>query len=279
MIPISPKELSEREFSKTIRGYTPAEVDEYIDRLTESYQLIYRENVELARQLGEALNMISVLNEEKQLSKQTLQAAKQMGDKIIEEAYVKADDILASLKTSCDSILRNFRDKVDIQKKSYTDLRHNLLLFKNELFEKYRLHIELIEKISPMIEDEAMLSPDEYAERIVMEVKREVAAQYGISLDTLTAPEPLKTPEYTAEKPKTARSRKSTKSDGTAKKPAAKKSTRSKKTQKPEQPTVMELIEEYEDPNMLAKSKHVPEEQFMLNFDHPSEAGVLSSDK
>ena len=54
MAPITPKALSEREFTKTIRGYSVSEVDEYIGRIVENYSILYRENIELARRLSEA---------------------------------------------------------------------------------------------------------------------------------------------------------------------------------------------------------------------------------
>lgn len=278
MTPITPNELSEKEFSKSLRGYTPAEVDEYIRRLLENYTLLYRENVELAKQLSEALKKLDILSEERTLSKLTLQNAKTKGDKIIEDAYIKADDILASVKTSCDSIIRNFRDKAAAEKKALADIQQTLLTFKHELFEKYRLHIELIEQLSPIYETED-LSPDEYVQRIVTEWKREVDAQYGISLDNIEIPEPLKEPkpkkeplpaEVTEETPAEPKEPKKK----TTRKPRSTK----KKTDKPK-PSVMALINEYEDPTVLRESKFVPEQQFMLNFDEPSEAGILSKEE
>ena len=278
MAPITPKALSEREFTKTIRGYSISEVDEYIGRIVENYSILYRENIELARRLSEATGRLENLSSEEELVRQTLQTAKKAGDKIIEEAYIKADDILASIKSSCDSILRNFRDKIEAQKTALADIQQNILTFKNELFEKYRLHIELIEQISPVYEYEEELSPDEYVERVVTNLKKEVAAQYGISLDTLTAPDntqtkvaddtselPPATPE--AEPPivevhETAPQRPA---------PAPKK-------RKPRAvPSVMELLDEYEDPEVLreAKAKLPRARQFMLDIDGENENAEL----
>lgn len=276
MIPISPKDLAEREFSKTLRGYNPSEVDEYINRIVENYSLLYRENVELAKQLSELLKKLDILTEERMLSKQTLQSAKLKADQVISDAYIRADDILASVKTSCDAIIRNFRDKADAQKKALTEIGHTLLTFKNELFEKYRLHIELIEQLSPSYENEEMLSADEYVERIVTELRREVAAQYGISLDNIEIPEPLK--EKPAPPPEPEKKDEAPSETPKKSKPRKPRTTK-KKTTKKQQPSVMELIEEYKDSSMLSESNAIPEEQFMLNFDEPSEKGVLSSNE
>lgn len=278
MAPITPKALSEREFTKTIRGYSISEVDEYIGRIVENYSILYRENIELARRLSEATGRLENLSSEEELVRQTLQTAKKAGDKIIEEAYIKADDILASIKSSCDSILRNFRDKIEAQKTALADIQQNILTFKNELFEKYRLHIELIEQISPVYEYEEELSPDEYVERVVTNLKKEVAAQYGISLDTLTAPDNTQTKvaDGTSELPPAAPE---------AEPPivevhetAPQKPAPAPKKRKPRAvPSVMELLDEYEDPEVLreAKAKLPRARQFMLDIDGENENAEL----
>jgi cell division initiation protein len=188
MAQITPSELSEREFTRSIRGYNTAEVDEYINRIVENYAKLYRENIELSKRLEEMeAGHLSSSNEE-ELIRNTLETAKKAGDTIVEDAYNRADEILASVKSGCDSILRNFRDKVEAQKTALSEIQQTVLSFKNELFEKYRLHIELIEQISPIYEYEEELSPEQYVSHVVSDLKREVAAQYDISLDTLSTP-------------------------------------------------------------------------------------------
>ncbi len=184
MAQITPSELSEREFTRSIRGYNTAEVDEYINRIVENYAKLYRENIELSKRLAEAQNG----NSEETLVRQTLETAKKASDAVIAEAYKRADEILASVKTSCDSILRNFRDKIEAQKNALADIQETVQTFKNELFEKYRLHIELIEQISPVYEYEKELSPEEYVSHVVSDLKQEVAAQYDISLESISSP-------------------------------------------------------------------------------------------
>lgn len=271
MAPVTPKALSEREFTKTLRGYSVSEVDEYISRILENYSILYRENIELAKRLSEAGARLQNLSSEEEFVRQTLQTAKRAGDKIIEDAYVKADDILASIKASCDSILRNFRDKIDAQKTALADIQQNILTFKNELFEKYRLHIELIEQISPVYEYEEELSPDEYVERVVTNLKREVAAQYGISLENLTAPDAAQT--RVVENADSAAKTEPTVPEGVVldeiRTEAAQKTTVQKKKKPRAVPSVMDLLDEYEDKEVLRQAKaELPRaHQLMLNID------------
>ncbi len=189
MPPISPKSLSDREFTKTIRGYSIPEVDEYLNQVLENYTALYRENIELEKRLAEAQARLDIQTAEETAVKRTLQSAKKASENIIEEAYIKADEIIASIKSDCDNTLRVFRDKIEAEKKVLHEMRENVYSFKNELFEKYRAHIELIEQLSPTYDYADELSADEYVENIIKGLKREVAAQYGLSIEDLQAPE------------------------------------------------------------------------------------------
>lgn len=232
MKPIHPNALSERAFFETDRGYSPAEVDAYIADILESYTLLYRENERLSAEVSEA---------------------QKRGEQIVEEAYLKADDILASVKNGCDSILRNFRDKVEAQKKAMEEMQQTLLCFKNELFEKYRLHIELIERIAPVYDEDEWLTPDDCMERIAEELKKDIEAQYGVLLETEELP--AKREEA---KPKKAKNPE----------PALKRAPRPmSKAPAQKQLSVKELLDEYEDHNAFRKAKNVCEEQFSLNFE------------
>lgn len=187
MAQITPNELSEREFTRSIRGYNTAEVDEYINRIVENYAKLYRENIALTQRLAEAEALLIASESEETRVRKTLETAKKAGDAVIEEAYTRADDIIASVKSNCDAILKGFRDKVEAQKKALSDIEKTVSDFKSELFEKYRLHIELIEQLTPVYELDESLTPDDYVDNIVSELKNDIATQHGISDDTASA--------------------------------------------------------------------------------------------
>lgn len=222
--PMMPEILSPRTFTETSPGYSPTEVDAYIAELTAAYMLLSQENTRLSA---------------------ALEKATEQSETIIEEAYLKADAILASVQNGCDSVLRNFRDKVEAQKKAMEDMQQSLLCFKNDLFEKYRMHIELIERIAPVGHDDEWISPDDCMERIAEELRRDIEAQYGVLLETDIPPK--------KEEEKPTRTERTSKK--TPKAPAQK------------QLSVMELLDKYEDQNSLRKGKNHCEEQFSLNFD------------
>ena len=163
-------------------------MDEYINRLTENYSALYRENAELEASLAQALSRLSGVEKEEEQVKKTLEVAKRAADQIVSDAYGRADDIIASVKKSCDAILSNFREKIETHKSDLAEIQEAVFNFKNELFEKYRLHIELIDQIAPIYEYDELTS-DKYVDRMVTNLKREIAAEYDLKLDDILSEE------------------------------------------------------------------------------------------
>ncbi len=257
MTPITPEALHGKPFSKAELGYNTAEVDDHIHRLTENYALLYRENASLLKQLRETSAKLQALEKEQKRADNILKTAQAKKDKIIEEAYLKADNILASVQMNCDSILRNFKEKAEAQEKALADMKKSILKFKNDLFEQYRVHIELIENLFPADDEEKNWTPDAYAQHIVEELKRKFSDQYEIF------------PETQMELSIPVESKKSSLPDSNVCSRTTKKKTVKK------MPSIMDLIDEYEDPALKSETKPSAAQQFMLDFDHPSEDGVM----
>ena len=48
---LTPMEISNKEFERVLRGYTTEEVDEFLDRVVEDYEDLYKENSKLREKL------------------------------------------------------------------------------------------------------------------------------------------------------------------------------------------------------------------------------------
>ena len=175
-------DVEKRDFPRAFRGYDTDAVDKYIDEVTENYSELYREKAELEHLYAEAKERLSNLDMQEEQVKRTLETARAAADKIVSDAYERSDAILSSIKKSCDKILRSFKDKVENQKNALDSISQNIFKFKNELYERYRLHIELIEQLSPVFEYEEELTPAQYVEKVVEKMSEDVSEEFGISL-------------------------------------------------------------------------------------------------
>ena len=281
MTPQSQKDEIKRSFQKVFRGYDPSEVDSYINALTENYNALYRDYAELEHKLFEANDKLSDITGEEEKVKKTLDTARAAADKIVADAYERSDAILASIKRSCAKILRSFRDKTEAHKLALSSMQESILVFKNELFERYRLHIELIEQLSPVFEYEEDLTPQQYVEKVVSAMNRDVSAEFGINIggfdvgadETNAGNEPeekaLSETMVFDSQPKlvTDAAEEEKPVEKQPQKPKKKSGKRSKKS------AVISLIDEYEMPGVI----NIPKETgVQMSFDFDSDCGTLS---
>lgn len=310
---ITPKDLAGRNFSLSFRGYNKEEVDAYITKVINNYSILYRRCAELEEQVAVANVRLENIDKEEKRARNSLNSASETSDRIIAEAYEKADNILVSIKRNCDAILRDFRDKVDAKKDALAEMNARAELFKNELFEKYKAHIELIEKLSPDFEFDDDLSSNEHVARVITELKHEIEAEYDISvgyddpesemysdendlpteeeinaiINDITKKNIIEPEEETKDaEAQTAENEAEKEKETEIKEPpvqepekvvvrAARKRTR--KSTKKDVTSVLEMLKEYEE----ADARNIPkiEAQLMLDVDDASEVLIESTTK
>ncbi len=165
---LAPHELKNTEFSKSLRGYSTAEVDEHIEFIIEKYTELYRLNDELEKRLRIVEAQLEALRAEEESIKSTLVNAQKASTQIINEANERADVIMRSAKSSCDRIISELQADVVREKERLRAAQRETAAFKAALFEAYRDHIGELEKIVPEIRIEN--DDEQLAERLSSEV-------------------------------------------------------------------------------------------------------------
>ncbi len=169
---LAPHELKNKSFSKSLKGYNPAEVDEYIEFLIGKYTEAYRENNELERKLHVVVTNLDEIKDEEESIRSTLISAQKMADKIVEDAKERADIITGAIKERCDAVIAEFKEQLSAEKQEMWELRTRIVEFKKELFDMYRGHIESIKSVSVNEIDEIVLpNDDQLVARIFTDVK------------------------------------------------------------------------------------------------------------
>ena len=170
---LAPHELKNKPFSKSFKGYNPAEVDEYIEFLIGKYTEVYRENNELERKLHVVVTNLDELKDEEESIRSTLIAAQKMADKIVKDATDRADVITGAIKERCDAVIAEFKEQLQAEKEEMWELRSRIVDFKKQLFDMYRGHIESIKSVSVNEIDEIVLpNEDAVVARIFTSVKQ-----------------------------------------------------------------------------------------------------------
>ncbi len=170
---LAPHELKNTEFSKSLRGYSTIEVDEHIAFLIEKYTELYRENDELEKKLRLVEAQLDTMKDEEESIRATLVNAQKASTRIINEANEQADVIMRSAKNSCDKLISELKANVRTELDRLNAAKKETLDFKSALFDAYRSHIEMIEKIAPEAELQAAGPDEEELSNVVVTQIRE----------------------------------------------------------------------------------------------------------
>ena len=93
---MTPQEVASHSFAKaTLGGYNLAQVDEFLDALTEDYTALYNENAILKNKLKVLSETVEEYRATDNAMRKTLLAAQQMADAMVNEAKQKQDKLVS----------------------------------------------------------------------------------------------------------------------------------------------------------------------------------------
>lgn len=178
---LAPHELKNKEFNKSLRGYSTEEVDEHIDFLIEKYTELYRANDELEKQLRLTQAQLDAMKSDEEAIRSALINAQKASNRIIGEANERADVIMSSARNSCDKMIDDAKASVRAENEKLRLVREQISSFKRQLYDKYQKHIELIEKITPDSDLEIRhISEDdeaEFSKKVVERIKNDLTGK------------------------------------------------------------------------------------------------------
>ncbi len=91
---LTPLDIENKRFSKTIKGYNVDEVDDFLDELTIDYEKLYRENSELREQVEKDKKDLEHYKNVEHTLQNTLVMAQTTADDIKSNAQIRADQII-----------------------------------------------------------------------------------------------------------------------------------------------------------------------------------------
>ena len=118
---LTPQEVSQKVFPKASfgsGGYAMAQVDEFLDVLTEDYTALYKENVTLKAKLKILAEKVEEYRATEDAMRSTLLTAQKMAAKLVQEAQTEKENLLKEAKEQHAAQLSQLeRDKKDAEEK------------------------------------------------------------------------------------------------------------------------------------------------------------------
>lgn len=174
---LMPQELRKYAFNHAIRGYSTAEVDEYIAFLCEKYEEAYRENKELERKLMAALRTLDEAKTRETQASALDEEARRVAARMLAEAERKKKSIVSDAEEYADRIIADADAHVAAQADVLAQLKDSVLRFRDDLYARYSSQIDQIEALAALAESADAPAPAPEKPVRIEEQKTEVLAE------------------------------------------------------------------------------------------------------
>ncbi len=145
---MTPLEIENRKFKKELSGYSKVEVQEFLNVIGESYELIYKEN--LANK--DKINMLSNAIKQYKSMEETLQSAilvaQSAGDEVIQNAKKRAENIIADAEQKAAQLLSDASREVTRVSYEYEDMKRNVEVFRTRIISLLTSQLDIVKEFN-----------------------------------------------------------------------------------------------------------------------------------
>lgn len=194
---LTPGDIKKTDFTKAGRGtYKSIEVDAFLDEVYMSYAQLYKENGELIKKLQLLADRVESYRQDEDSIRSALLTAQRMADSILKEANDKCEQLnqassdkakqmLDHAKEEAERItkdaqaessrqiekatddsqrmIENAKNEVTHEKKTLERMQKEVSAFRAHLMSQYKSHVELINALPTIYEDDEEIQLDETA--------------------------------------------------------------------------------------------------------------------
>ncbi|MEG1311301.1 MAG: DivIVA domain-containing protein [Romboutsia sp.] len=154
---LTPIEIENKEFKKSLRGYKEEEVDEFLDIVKEDYEQIYRENKDLKEKLGLYQDQINKYENIEETLKATLITAQTAAEDTCSTANKKAKVIVEEADLKSRQIIEQANNRVIEIRKENDYLVKEFKVFRNKFKSLLEDEIRSIDEIFYNVDDNELL--------------------------------------------------------------------------------------------------------------------------
>jgi len=161
---LTPLDIHNKEFKKSLRGYEVNEVDEFLDEIIKDFESLYKENLELKEQVDKQNDNLQRYKEMEETLQNTMVLAQKLAEEAKRNAEKEAELIVWEAKKKAEQVISGAYDQVMDNSRKV----EQLIAFEKQY--KIKLKNFLLTQMQ-IIEDNAIIDK-ENSERILEELPR-----------------------------------------------------------------------------------------------------------
>lgn len=164
---ITPLEIQQMQFKLNFRGYARDEVDQFLDDLAKTLEVLNRENAELRDRLSVTQQQLADLKKAEATLSSTLVSAQTIGEELKQAAQRDAELIIKEAELKASEVVRESRAELVSVQRDLSELRKQRLL----MIERLRSTVRTFERTLDIEQEEESThsASAEQAERIARE--------------------------------------------------------------------------------------------------------------
>lgn len=141
---ITPMDIHNKEFSRSIRGYSADEVDQYLDQIVEEFERLYKENLEAKDRISMLGDQISQYKTIENTLKETLVTAQKTAIDVSNSAQKQAELIIKEAEERAKRIIEGANNQVIEAKKELQEYKKQVEIFKTRTRSLFETQLELL---------------------------------------------------------------------------------------------------------------------------------------
>ena len=142
---LTPLDIENKRFTKTIKGYNVDEVDDFLDQLTIEYEKLYKENAEYKNKFDQLNKELEHYKTVEHTLQNTLLMAQSTAEDIKTMAQKQADQIIDDAKSEAKKMVEDVnKDEIEIRRKT-EDLKKQFEVYKAKMEALLIAQLELLQ--------------------------------------------------------------------------------------------------------------------------------------
>ena len=153
---MTPQEVASHSFAKaTLGGYNLAQVDEFLDILTEDYTALYNENAILKNKLKVLSDTVEEYRATEATMRKTLLAAQQMADNIVDEAKKKQAEMVDEAESGAHKRIDELNDMVKAEEYRLKRAQESTAAYVRKLAQFHDEEMDFLSHLGELVPPEA----------------------------------------------------------------------------------------------------------------------------
>ncbi len=159
---LTPQEVASHSFAKaTLGGYNLAQVDEFLDTLTEDYTALYNENAILKNKLKVLSDTVEEYRATEATMRKTLLAAQQMADNIVDEAKKKQAELVDEAASDAQKRIDELKQSVKAEEYRLKQAQESTAAYVRKLAQFHDQEMDFLSHLGELVPPEAAAPKDD----------------------------------------------------------------------------------------------------------------------